>query len=137
MHFLNYDVVLKNLEIFFDSNDIVYNKRLIEIAISDIGGLGVFSLKQRIKSNTILGKISKASIISKRNSQIRNLINECNLKGTLALTLVVMFEFIYLKHSKWKIYLESLPFFEPLPFTWPRNLQKELTVTSIGNLLSI
>ena len=80
-------------------------------------GLGVWALKD-IKEGDTLCNIPKSALLSIRNTEVSDIIEEENLGGGLGLVFAVLYEMSIGEKSKWHGYFLSMPSREYLPIFW-------------------
>eukprot|EP00775_Hariotina_reticulata_P007777 gene7777-7975_t len=78
---------------------------------------GVFAVND-IEENQLLCMIPRKAILSRRTTQLADLLEEERLGGGLALTIAVMYESSLGCDSQWAGYFQSLPQREYLPMFW-------------------
>lgn len=97
---------------WIESNQGFWNKEVLELKESKLGGIGVFAKKDLDPTLTpeLLLRVPKDSLLSARKSSISNLIIEEEIDGALALIIAFIYEKHFGKTSPWFEYIQTIQY---------------------------
>ncbi|KAL0476751.1 N-lysine methyltransferase [Acrasis kona] len=123
-----YDKTLDYLNSWMEKKGITWKQSII--VRKDASGHSVFATRD-LKEDEIVCTVPKTAILSRKTSPLRDIIDEEELAGGMALTLCLMYEMTLKKKSEWWPYLQSLPQVVDLPMYWDEQALTHLEGTCL------
>ncbi|KXS11103.1 hypothetical protein M427DRAFT_148123 [Gonapodya prolifera JEL478] len=102
------------------SNDIWYDTSALRI-VDENGAIRVVSTGKGADVDAVVVRMPKGAVMSPKNCQVGDLVEEAGLDGEIALALCLMHERSLGPDSPWHGYIQSLPLFEDAPLLWPES----------------